>query len=1117
MTKTKRLLSAVLSVVMLVSMLSTFGTAFASGVGAAIKGSGDTNQFLFNPFQGTTVNPGFSTSAPSSIIFVCSAWAGVEDGKNVYMEYNFDGVKSVYKVTRGANAFSSITEVMDEIGKPNLVVKVGAGSYTDSVTFNYSGLKFYGNYAGVNPNGAPTGDINYPSIPLNSVRKDDMESVLSASAYTYTNKSNNITFDGFKMTGMDNASDGTRNKSHKIAASSQTIDNFYFENNIFENCSSVIDANRGWTNGVYVKNNRFTNCGGSYIFIAGGAMSSVVVDNNYFANNTATLMHFTSCGAYTSEALISFSNNTVYNCAKGLNFAYDNANYGANLDYKRIENNVFSGSGSSQGAVITAKYLLEYMKNATDTAPTKCTDTGCKTFISGNTFLNMPANVVAIDLTGGGNISGIDANFIVSVTGNRFILDNKGSKVIRSAIEGLVDASYNFVGKTNGDSYSVISDTSDLFAMGEETKGITMPSYLDFDLTQTGGAIGLAVYSKADLKDFEPESIVIDNSKGSVSCKPVAGYDKDELSFKNIFTTTKISDAIDIDCELYSDFLLTEKCNDMTLELKDVITRGYLLVTHKPTGLTLKYNLVVDAPVDKTKTEIKRVTYGVDNKEYTDVVKNGTVYHFNLDTSIVYFPFELVVSPAATYAVYTDPDCKTPYVNETGYIAPDKMLTLFVKVTGGDGNTSKVYTFNIKRQGSADYDARIFNVVSPETNITVYNNERKTIAFRPYALTSSQKFDFTLSPKSTYEIYEKYDKSTGTLTNLLSSSKDIKDIALGDGICYHYVKVTSEYGYSQVYTLITYNDVRSSDNVITGITGLTHGLTIKDNVIRIEASVTLTAVNAHFEVNPFADVIVYPTRERTFKLEPSKTYQMINNREVEVRTFQLGIENKVSYFFIDVIAETGEVNSYDVIITKPAAAVEFEDISGHWAEDYIKQLSNLGITNGSLNNDTGKYNFSPNTNATRQEMAAFLLRMMGIDAVSFKNELITSAFSDADDIADWSYNYVKGVYKLGIMVGSKNAEGKTVFNPKAKITREEFFQSVSNLLKLDTKAAENYDLSRFSDASSVAKWALPATKAVVKAGIIEGTDGKLNPKSYITRAEIAKIVVLTNTISKDVM
>ena len=62
------------------------------------------------------------------------------------------------------------------------------------------------------------------------------------------------------------------------------------------------------------------------------------------------------------------------------------------------------------------------------------------------------------------------------------------------------------------------------------------------------------------------------------------------------------------------------------------------------------------------------------------------------------------------------------------------------------------------------------------------------------------------------------------------------------------------------------------------------------------------------------------------------------------------------------------------------------------------------------------------------------------------------------------------------------------------------------MLKLDTNAAANYSLSKFSDASSVASWALPYTKAVVKEGIIVGNDGRLEPKSHISRAEIAVIL-----------
>lgn len=31
-------------------------------------------------------------------------------------------------------------------------IKLGAGTYTEDITLNLNGLKFYGNYAGVNPN-----------------------------------------------------------------------------------------------------------------------------------------------------------------------------------------------------------------------------------------------------------------------------------------------------------------------------------------------------------------------------------------------------------------------------------------------------------------------------------------------------------------------------------------------------------------------------------------------------------------------------------------------------------------------------------------------------------------------------------------------------------------------------------------------------------------------------------------------------------------------------------------------------------------------------------------------------------------------------------------------------
>jgi len=49
-------------------------------------------------------------------------------------------------------------------------------------------------------------------------------------------------------------------------------------------------------------------------------------------------------------------------------------------------------------------------------------------------------------------------------------------------------------------------------------------------------------------------------------------------------------------------------------------------------------------------------------------------------------------------------------------------------------------------------------------------------------------------------------------------------------------------------------------------------------------------------------------------------------------------------------------------------------------------------------------------------------------------------------------------------------------------------------------------LYAFSDASDVASWAKEAVTSFVKAGIIRGHEGKINPKGTSTRAEAAQVI-----------
>lgn len=60
----------------------------------------------------------------------------------------------------------------------------------------------------------------------------------------------------------------------------------------------------------------------------------------------------------------------------------------------------------------------------------------------------------------------------------------------------------------------------------------------------------------------------------------------------------------------------------------------------------------------------------------------------------------------------------------------------------------------------------------------------------------------------------------------------------------------------------------------------------------------------------------------------------------------------------------------------------------------------------------------------------------------------------------------------------------------------------------------NWDLSGFADGGLVSGWAKPYVETLVGLNIVQGSGGKLNPKSDITRGEAAKLLVEINDLEK---
>lgn len=109
-----------------------------------------------------------------------------------------------------------------------------------------------------------------------------------------------------------------------------------------------------------------------------------------------------------------------------------------------------------------------------------------------------------------------------------------------------------------------------------------------------------------------------------------------------------------------------------------------------------------------------------------------------------------------------------------------------------------------------------------------------------------------------------------------------------------------------------------------------------------------------------------------------------------------------------------------------------------------------------------------------------------------------SVYSDANTSA-WYYNDLELAVAMRTFQG---ANGK--LNPEAPITREEAFVVLARAFALE--GGDTSVLNHYTDGASVSAWAQSSVAALIENGYVNGANGKLNPKTSITRAEFAKVI-----------
>ncbi len=175
------------------------------------------------------------------------------------------------------------------------------------------------------------------------------------------------------------------------------------------------------------------------------------------------------------------------------------------------------------------------------------------------------------------------------------------------------------------------------------------------------------------------------------------------------------------------------------------------------------------------------------------------------------------------------------------------------------------------------------------------------------------------------------------------------------------------------------------------------------------------------------------------------------------------------------------------LLSTKALATEFSDMPDNWSTAALEHA----VSNGLLNGENEQ--IMPDDNLTRAQLAAIINRAF---ASTEKADL--SGYSDVHE-DKWYYDDMAKAVQMGIFTGYDNN-----LNPDNSITRQEVFVVLARAFKLSDGNGDM--LNGFEDAGAVSSWAVGAVSALIEAGYVNGNDGKINPLSYITRAEFAQLM-----------
>lgn len=161
------------------------------------------------------------------------------------------------------------------------------------------------------------------------------------------------------------------------------------------------------------------------------------------------------------------------------------------------------------------------------------------------------------------------------------------------------------------------------------------------------------------------------------------------------------------------------------------------------------------------------------------------------------------------------------------------------------------------------------------------------------------------------------------------------------------------------------------------------------------------------------------------------------------------------------------------------------DISGHWAQNYIEHLVKKGAITGYPDKS-----FQPDATITRAEFAVVLVKALGLSGEG-------KVF--ADTAAHWAKEYIATAAAHGIILGYSDEE----FGPDDLITREQMAVMIVKAAGLEVGSGE----TGFTDKTDISPWAREWVLAAVSNDLMSGyPDNSFKPQNNASRAEAVAVI-----------